>query len=138
MLGITRFVTAGIALFTFLLVSGCEDIDHIYVEEPPPSAFGYWVAENPEDVGLDEITLALHADGEYTYFARVGYFETEERGTWEFNGYHDVCFTSDYINGHHEHSSWDARLWVLDHDELKFKYSECDCECPVYFVRECP
>ncbi len=125
-----------LAVFS-LFVAGCEEIDYIYVSEPPPAVYGCWEAFNPEDVGLDEIRLGLYSDGSYHYYSRIGYHELEEEGEWDFSGYREICFTSDYINGRHEHSSWDARFWVLDDDELKFKFSDSECECPVYLERSC-
>ncbi len=128
---------AGSAALLFL-ISGCEEIAYVYVEEPPPSIYGNWEADNPEAVGLDDIELAIYSDGTYSFWARIDHYETFEEGSWDYDGYHELCFYSDYINGHHDHESWDIRFWMLDHDEMKVKFEDSYCDCPVYFYKDCP
>lgn len=120
-----------------VLFSGCEEHAYFYSPEPPPAIYGFWEATNPEALGVDQVTLTLHEDGSYRYFASIDHFEMDELGQWDFNGHQTLCFYSDYINGRSDETAYEARFELLDCDLIKIVYDDVDCQCPLYLERLC-
>jgi hypothetical protein len=133
----SRFVLWPLLLGMALLFMGCEENVYLFEPEPPPAMYGDWEASNPEAVGLDFISLEIQEDGHYRYFAAMDYFEMEELGHWDYDGHGDISFYSEYINGHVEETVYAAEFDLLDCDLLKVEYEDTDCQCPLYFERDC-
>lgn len=131
-----RLTAAALSLISFYF-TGCEETYYVAAPEPPPAVYGYWEATNPEVVGLDFISLDVDEDGHYHYFANIDHFEMDEVGHWNYNGYGEFCFYSEYINGHHEVTSYEADFDLLECNLLKAEYEDTECSCPLYFERDC-